>query len=323
MKKSFFMLGVTAMVLASCTNEEVLNVADSRAISFDNAFVNNSTRTAINGVDDLTNFYVFAGFDSKVDNVYKNNVVTRGGEKPSYTWTPEYIAYWQDGKAYTFDAYAANAKIDNAAVGEDGTLTFSNVIIDGTNDILVANHEVTANITNVEAVPFTFRHTLSQVKFTFKTAIENVDFTITGVSFKNVVNTGSYAKGVWTAASANQLYSFGDISGAVTNDAENGAKSTGSLIILPQTLSETQTVTFNLVATGALDLKERTLTATLNEVTLKGGFSYNFVATLTIDNIKNPDPEHPEEFKPIQFTVSEVDKWTEASDDLGGFEGQN
>ena len=91
MKKSFLMLGVAAMALASCTNEEVLNVADSRAISFDNAFVNNSTRAAINGVDDLTKFYVFAGFDSEVDNVYKNNVVTRGGVKPSYTWTPEYI----------------------------------------------------------------------------------------------------------------------------------------------------------------------------------------------------------------------------------------
>lgn len=312
MKKSFLMLGVAAMALASCTNEEVLNVADSRAISFDNAFVNNSTRAAINGVDDLTKFYVFAGFDSKVDNVYKNNVVTRGGVKSSYTWTPEYIAYWQDGKAYTFDAYAANDKIENAKL-QDGKLNFTDVTFtDGTNDILVAEASVpTVDIESVQPVALEFSHVLSQVKFTFKTAIENVNFTITGVSFNKVVNTGSYAKGLWTAASANQSYSFGNISGAVTNDAESGAKSTESLIILPQQLSEgVQTVTFTLKAEGALALDERELTAKLPTIDLTEGYSYNFVATLTKDNIK--DPENPDEdFKPIEFTISEEDGITD------------
>lgn len=316
MKKSFLMLGVAAMALASCTNEEVLNVADSRAISFDNTFVNNSTRAAINSASDLTGFYVFAGFDENTSNVYSNTYVEKQGDGK---WKPEYEAYWQNGKTYTFDAYAANAKIDNAAVGEDGTLTFSNVTISGDNDILVAEASAPkVDVASVRAVSLTFSHTLSQVKFTFKTAMENVDFTITGVSFNNVVNTGSYAKGLWTAASANQSYSFGNISGAVTNDAESGAKSTESLIILPQTLSETQTVTFNLVATGALDLKERQLTATLTGVDLVEGCSYNFVAELTHENI---DPENP--LKPIEFTVSEVGKWTDGSGELDGFKEQN
>lgn len=315
MKKSFLMLGVAAMALASCTNEEVLNVADSRAISFDNAFVNNSTRAAINSASDLTGFYVFAGFDENTSNVYSNTYVEKQGDGK---WKPEYEAYWQNGKTYTFDAYAANAKIDNAAIGEDGTLTFSNVTISGDNDILVAEELVEeVSVASVGAVPLTFSHTLSQVKFTFKTAIENVNFTITGVSFNKVVNTGSYAKGLWTAASANQSYSFGDISGAVTNDAESGAKSTKTLIILPQQLSEgDQTVTFTLKAEGALALDERTLTAKLPTFDLTEGYSYNFVATLTKDNIK--DPENPDEdFKPIEFTISEEDgitDWTSGGD---------
>lgn len=317
MKKSFLMLGVAAMALASCTNEEVLNVADSRAISFDNAFVNNSTRAAINGVDDLTKFYVFAGFDSEVDNVYKNNVVTRGGVKPSYTWTPEYIAYWQDGKAYTFDAYAANDKIENAKL-QDGKLNFTDVTFtDGTNDILVAEASVpTVDIESVQPVALEFSHVLSQVKFTFGTAIENVNFTITGVSFNNVVNKGSYAASVWTASSTGsdkQAYSFGD-AGSVTNDAKGSTK---TLIILPQQLSEgDQTVTFTLKAEGALALDERTLTAKLPTFDLTEGYSYNFVATLTKDNIK--DPENPDEdFKPIEFTISEEDgitDWTSGGD---------
>lgn len=317
MKKSFLMLGVAAMALASCTNEEVLNVADSRAISFDNAFVNNSTRAAINGVDDLTKFYVFAGFESKGDNVYENNVVTRGGEKLSYTWTPEYIAYWQAGKTYTFDAYAANDKIENAKL-QDGKLTFTDVTFtDGTNDILVAETSVpTVNIEGVQPVALEFSHVLSQVKFTFKTEIENVNFTITGVSFNKVVNKGNYAANVWTASSDEsdkKSYSFGDVTGFVTNDAEGG--STKTLIILPQQLSEgVQTVTFTLKAEGALALDERELTAKLPTIDLTEGYSYNFVATLTKDNIK--DPENPEDFKPIQFTVPEeggIGNWTPGS----------
>lgn len=317
MKKSFLMLGVAAMALASCTNEEVLNVADSRAISFDNTFVNNSTRAAINGVDDLTKFYVFAGFDSKVDNVYKNNVVTRGGEKPSYTWTPEYIAYWQAGKAYTFDAYAANDKIENAKL-QDGKLNFTDVTFtDGTNDILVAETSVpTVNIEGVQPVALQFSHVLSQVKFTFETAIENVNFTITSVSFNNVVNKGSYAASAWTASSEvedKQAYSF-ENAGSVTNDAKGSTK---TLIILPQQLSEgVQTVTFTLKAEGALALDERELTAKLPTIDLTEGYSYNFVATLTKDNIK--DPENPDEdFKPIEFTISEEDgitDWTSGGD---------
>ena len=314
MKKSFLMLGVAAMALASCTNEEVLNVADSRAISFDNTFVNNSTRAAINSASDLTGFYVFAGFDENTSNVYSNTYVEKQSDGK---WKPEYEAYWQNGKTYTFDAYAANAKIDNAAIGEDGTLTFSNVTISGDNDILVAEKLVEeVSVASVGAVPLTFSHTLSQVKFTFKTAIENVNFTITGVSFNKVVNKGSYAKGLWTAASANQSYLFGDISGAVTNDAESGAKSTKTLIILPQSLDENQTVTFTLKAEGALALDERTLTAKLPTFDLTEGYSYNFVATLTKDNIK--DPGNPDEdFKPIEFTISEEDgitDWTSGGD---------
>ena len=46
MKKSLLMLGAAAMMLASCTQNEVVEVAESRAIGFD-AFVNNNTKAVI------------------------------------------------------------------------------------------------------------------------------------------------------------------------------------------------------------------------------------------------------------------------------------
>ena len=60
MKKSFLMLGVAAMALASCTQNEVVEYADSRAIQFD-AFVGKSTRAVTElKTDGLTQFNVFA-----------------------------------------------------------------------------------------------------------------------------------------------------------------------------------------------------------------------------------------------------------------------
>lgn len=60
MKKSLFVLGVAVAALASCTQSEVLEVAENRAIQF-NTFVNNNTKavTEINAADGLTSFYVF------------------------------------------------------------------------------------------------------------------------------------------------------------------------------------------------------------------------------------------------------------------------
>lgn len=319
MKKSFLMLGVAAMALASCTQNEVVEYAENRAIQFDNAFVNNSTRAEITGVGNLAGFYVFAGFGSNTSNVYNNTLVTRGGDSGSYTWTPAYVAYWQDGENYTFDAYAANAKIDDASVGTDGKLKFTDVVLtDGTNDILVAERGVpTVDASNTSAVELTFSHTLSKVKFTFETAIENVNFTIKSVSFNDVVNKGSYAGGIWTAASDKQAYKFGNCSAVVTNEAE---QSTQALIVLPQQLSDTQTVTFTLSATGALALNERTLTAKLPSFDLQEGYSYNFVATLTSENIST-DPDDPDvSLKPIEFTINEstgISGWTDGgSSDL-------
>ena len=64
MKKSLFVLGVAVAALASCTNEEVTEVAQNRVIGF-NSFVNNNTK-AVTVVNSLANseFYVFGMYDA-------------------------------------------------------------------------------------------------------------------------------------------------------------------------------------------------------------------------------------------------------------------
>ncbi len=46
MKTNLFLLGMAVAAFSSCTNEEVTDVAQNRAIKF-NQFVNNNTRTVV------------------------------------------------------------------------------------------------------------------------------------------------------------------------------------------------------------------------------------------------------------------------------------
>ena len=47
MKKSLWILGVAVIALTGCTNNEVVDIPQSRAINFSNAFVNNTTRADV------------------------------------------------------------------------------------------------------------------------------------------------------------------------------------------------------------------------------------------------------------------------------------
>ena len=112
MKKSMFLLGIAAAALASCTNEEVVEVAQNRAIGF-STFVNNGTRTEVTEVttDKLTKFYAFgvnANENSGWTDLFDNTEVTVSGTDG----TPEDTRYWAVDKEHRFAAYSdGNSKI--------------------------------------------------------------------------------------------------------------------------------------------------------------------------------------------------------------------
>ena len=103
MKKSLWMLGVALTALASCAETEVVDVPQTRAIGFTNAFVNNTTRADVT-TDTFGKFWVFGDYDNDGSwaNVFSNIEVTKG----SPAWKPEQTAYWQLNKNYNFGAYA-------------------------------------------------------------------------------------------------------------------------------------------------------------------------------------------------------------------------
>lgn len=329
MKKSFLMFGVAAMALASCTQNEVVEYAENRAIQFD-TFVNNNTRAVTElKTEGLTQFNVFAHHGTNT--VDYNNVLVTGTSTSG--WTPAANAYWQAGNAYEFAAYSnQNGELSNVSFANK-TLTFTGYEVAG-KDLVAAQTSVDEqdNVNKYTAVNLTFYHMLSQIKFTFtnsdaadyKLIISNINIeagkTAKG-EFK--MNEGGTPAISWTDAS-NGEYTITDI--ADIANGPSGSTASESLLILPQSTTGLK-VTFtarltdagnNVIATGNFEAPLK-----ISEDggdAWKPGYRYNYIAELNGSDVPvNPvDPSEPgdeEDPKPtvIQFNVVEVDSWEDSN----------
>lgn len=328
MKKSFFMFGVVTMALASCTQNEVVEYAENRAIQFD-TFVNNNTRagiTEIGKTGDLTEYYVY-GYHTDDVPVFENVKVTSAGVDKS--------AYWQQGKTYNFAAYSdGNAKLTSGVSfeAETNTLTISGYTPDNSKDLVAAvADELTCDDPQTQGkVELSFKHMLSQVKFTFNNEnSRSYTMKISDIKISNAVKTGTgtlvgNSVATWSGnltGDGVEAYLFDGLD----DIAEDGTHSTACLVI-PQAnanLKVTFTATFwdegsseeqpikkgQFVASLKYDNSGRVDGTEENKWT--AGFRYNYTVTINGDDID--DPEHPDELKPIEFDVTEVSGWGDAS----------
>lgn len=328
MKKSFLMLGVAAMALASCTQNEVVEYAENRAIQFD-TFVNNNTRagiTEIGKTGDLTGYYVY-GYHTDNVPVFENVKVTNAGVDKS--------AYWQQGKTYNFAAYSdGNAKLTSGVSFEakTNTLTISGYTPDNSKDLVAAvADELTCNDPQTQRkVELSFKHMLSQVKFTFKNEdSRSYKMKISDIKISNAVKTGTgtlegNSVATWSGSLTGdgvQAYSFDGLD----DIAEDGTHSTACLVI-PQNnadLKVTFTATFwDEGSSETQPIKKGQFVASLkydNSDSVTGtetskwtaGFRYNYTVTINGDDIN--DTQNPGTLYPIEFDVTEVSGWGDAS----------
>ena len=334
MKKSFFVLGVAVAALASCTNEEVVDMPQSRAIQF-GTFVNHSTRSSVTETtkENLNKFFVFGNYGEDTwTPVYTNVEVTGGKVGDESTWTPVQTAYWETGEKYNFGAYSnGNSKLETGVSFEAQSqkLTFSNYTV-GTNDLIVAIPKTTASATDAtsnEPVALSFYHMLSQVKFTFNNTdspdyiMKISDIKVNAV--KNCEGSATYAASgapsiEWETQSVSTVdYNFGtieDIAAPVSGDSHS---TTCFVIPQPNTnLQVTFTATFS--DKSEKEIAKNEFTGKLSyqgdkEGTEKGewtpGFKYNYTVEINGSTI-DPDLEQQE----IKFKVSAVDEWENTDD---------
>lgn len=322
MKTNLFLLGMAVAALSSCTNEELTDVAQNRAIKF-NPFVENNTK-AVEEVSSLSSFYVFGEYGDS-DGSYGTQIFNNEEQGTTY--------YWVAGKYYSFGAYAdgvANVKLDNVAFNaNDRKLTFTDYTPDDAKDLVAAVAKTgPANGIDDAPVSLTFKHMLSQVKFTFNTtdgdqyvlAISNIQFNASKKA--TGVYPGTNDQVTWTEVSKGDYIYTQEIAD-VANASQNYTASSESKLVIPQNGTNNIEVTFTAKITGpGLEAEGKTgnfkSTLAVAEDAVGGvnndantwlpGYKYNYTATIKLTDI---DPEGG--YKPITFTPS-VEGWETAGD---------
>ena len=331
--KKLFMIGLAATaMLASCSNDETVEMAQQKAIGFSNAFVNNGTRSIVDPsftTNTLENFAVY-GFTQN-GQIFKGDKVYKGGSA-STGWSYDVLQYWVPGNTYTFGAiapYSVATNVSNVALPKSATKVEMAVAFTNTDanqvDLLhaapmqIAGTDVTETYST--SVPMTFNHQLSKVKFSFENAVgEGYN-----VKVSNVKITDAYTNGTLTVAATGNTWgeqknnnlelNFGNV---VANDAKadeaafiaNAAtlESYNEKLMIPMDATATYTVTFTAeLFQGEVSLGSFDHTTTIKGVEFKLGYCYDFKATLTHENIV--DPENP--LKPIEFTVDGIENWNQ------------
>lgn len=310
MKKSLLVLGVAVAALASCTNEEVVNVPESAAIRF-NSYAFNTTKAA----SDITStnfgkFYVYGGYDATTD-LFGGTEVTKTGN----TWGYTDLQYWAANKNYKFAAYAPKEVGSPTWSYADGELSITTLNSDmGHQYDLVyaeANKTTAGDITNVGTVDLEFSHLLSKIQLVFVSGdfADNVDLEISDLTISGINTQGAWKGDVVTAATPAVTADF--TNATITANGTLNAE-TDEFYVIPQTLNNVK-ATFTVTvkdAAGTELAKKEDIEVTLPTTILAWVASNFYVYTATINANNIDDPDDPTQLYPIEFTGAAED-WTE------------
>lgn len=328
--KKIFLIGLTAAaMLASCSNDETVEMAQQKAISFSNAFVNNGTRSIVDPSFTTTSLNDFAvyGFTQK-GQIFNGEKVSKGGT----AWSYDNVQYWVPGNTYTFGAiapYSVAGNVSNVTLPTGATKVGMEVAFTNTDaDQVDLLHAAPAQITGVTPtyttpVSMTFNHQLSKVKFSFQNSV-GVGY---NVKVSNVKITDAFKEGTLTVAAAGNTWgnqtdktlelNFGNVVANASSTEASAIANAATLesynekLMIPMSNTAKYTVTFTV------DLyKDNVLLGTYNhrveikDVEFKLGYCYDFKASLTHKNITAED-----ELNPIVFNVTGIEDWNKADVD--------
>lgn len=334
MKKILIALCAVA-TFASCTKNEVLSF-DQEAIGFENAFVDNSTRSVVDNSFSTTNMFSDFAVYGFVEgaSVFNGIEVSKGISGSTTVWTYTNTQYWINEANYDFYAvapftgdWAIKDKTTPTATG--ATITFTND--DGTQDLLYAGIvECVGEASGNDAVALTFNHILSKVKFSFVNGYNASSATIRvrDIKITNAYKTAE-AKLTSTGAAWSEHTSAKDFEIAFGNATDNQEtvdvkedvdvnyaygktyESYYERFVIPAVApADKWNITFyvDLLVSGQL-IRTYEHIAKLG-TTFEPGKAYDITATIDATNI---DPATSQE--PIEFTANMSDWDTDHDDD--------
>ena len=317
--KKIILAALAIAALASCNKTEVVGVTESNAIAFDNAFVDNATKSVNDPSFTNTNLFSdFAVYGFVEDAVLFNGTkVTGTGVGDDASWTYEGTQYWIAGAQYNFHAVAPvtdGGWTKTAATSASTTLSFTN---NGTTDLLYAYAAQQGQLEDNPEVEFSFRHVLSKVKFSFENAYNATNSTI---QVREITITNAHKAGnvvlesnetTWSDQDGSLKLEFGNAALASATAEEafvfgNTVESYNELLLIPGAVTDGYNVTFivDLLVNGTI-VKSYEHTTTVKFTPL-AGTCYDINAEINAANI---DPDHAQEA--IVFTVKSLAGWGE------------
>ena len=314
MKKIFIAL-VAFATIAACNKAEVIETQVGEQIAFSNAFVENTTKGAVDpslGTEGnpFTSFNVWGNVGGVA--IYAGEAVTGtvgstiDNGKETNLWTCASVKqYWIKDAEYKFSALANAGTV---TLGDDDKLP-AKTTFDATAanvDLLYAEPVERVGLASGNpAVEFTFNHLLSKVKFT----VVNNSKAATGYSFdvKNITITCPKTGTVilapkvgatnpsdknWEALGEASAYEVANI---IVDNSTDSAECTKELLLIPGSVSINYAVDIKCD-----DTTVATHTPAAYTTTLVGGNSYNFVVKVAVG-------------EEITFSVDQNPSWTNSS----------
>lgn len=196
MKKQIMFMAMTAMLIASCSSDDVVSTNTGRAIDFRTSVGTRGTETT---TDNITKFWVTA-IDKAGANYFSKQEFTKDGG--FFISSPVY--YWPAGKL-NFAAYSPS----ETDLGD--TLTISNTTkelkdfspaakIADQKDFVTATASGTRADNETNGVELTFYHQLSQIEIKAKNTNAGYVYKVVGVRIGKPVSKGTFTFGANTWA---------------------------------------------------------------------------------------------------------------------------
>ncbi|WP_443897980.1 fimbrillin family protein [Paraprevotella clara] len=193
MKKQIFFLAVAAMAMASCSQDETIDINEGKGIGFRTS-ADKITRGTVTTNANINEFYVSA-FDTESDTYFANQKFT-GKYDDFFESDPLY--YWPgDNSTLTFRAYApATTTIGGTmslSLSDGNTLTSFTPNSNVTNQVDLIYATATGNKEENEAtgVKLTFSHMLSQIEVKAMNTNTGYEYKVKGVKIANVKKQGN------------------------------------------------------------------------------------------------------------------------------------
>ena len=310
---------MSLVAMVACTNDITVMEQAPSAISFENSFVENKTRAAVDPsitTATIDAFDVWGFMDDPNGLMFDAQRVTKG--EAGWTYSP--LQFWAEDHNYYFYAVAP---VDNAniVVNKDlniqglGTIDFTNT--DGAVDLLYAEKQESTYDENVatnghESVKFTFAHLLSKIKFTFTngfpegtSSLKIEDLKISQAPSKGTVTLNDDNAGrTWAITENNATLNFGHVNGGAALVPNQSEESDVERLTIPADANVRYQIDFKVTLyTGSNVAMVSNKTVYLENQAFVIGKNYNITATIDQTNIAE------EALKPIEFDVVEVENW--------------